>query len=213
MRLIYPLTQWAIVLCFRIYFRMSIRGKQHVPKTGRVLLASTHASNLDPMLVGAPLSRLSNYLARRTLFEPKWWGGVLKKYGAIPLEREGVGTAAMRAVLELLKLDRCVVIFPEGTRSPDGELQPLKGGVGLLARKTQAPVVPVAIVGNERALKKGSPIPRPVRIALRYGEPIEIGADESEEEFLARLRTCFEELRALAFRDVGIEKNRTATAA
>jgi len=192
---------------------MRIRGKKNVPMRGPVLLASTHASNLDPMLVGAPLRRLSNYLARNTLFRPKWWGAVLQGYGAIPLEREGIGTGALRTVLELLELGRCVVIFPEGTRSVTGELQPLKGGVGLLARKTNAPVVPVAIVGNERALRRGSPIPRPVRIALRYGEPIQIGEDETEEEFLARLLVCYEDLRKLAYRDAGFEKKRAVSAA
>ncbi|MCA8959022.1 MAG: 1-acyl-sn-glycerol-3-phosphate acyltransferase [Planctomycetes bacterium] len=213
MRLIYRLTQWALVACFKVYFRLGIRGKERVPLEGPVLLASTHASYLDPMLVGAPIARPSCYLARRTLFRPKWWGAVLRAYGAIPLEREGIGVSALRTVLELLKSDNCVVIFPEGTRSEDGRLRPLKGGVGMLARRSGARVVPVAIVGNENAWRRGSSIPRPVRITMRYGEPMEIGPDEGEEQFLERLRDRLEILRDEALASTGANgRSRSAAA-
>ncbi|MEM7262380.1 MAG: lysophospholipid acyltransferase family protein [Planctomycetota bacterium] len=212
MRLIYRFTQFLMVLLFRLYFRLRVHGRGRVPKTGAVILASNHASHLDPMLVGAPVPRPSYYLARRTLFRPKWWGAILKAYGAIPLERDGSAMSAIRTALGLLDEAKCVVIFPEGTRSTDGELREFKGGVGLLARKTKAAVVPVAILGSADALKRGSPIPRPVKITLHYGEPIRIADGESEEEFLARLREQIEILRALG-RKGSVSSNATRVAA
>jgi 1-acyl-sn-glycerol-3-phosphate acyltransferase len=146
-------------------------GRQNVPPTGGFLLVSNHLSFLDVILLGVPLRRPLNYMARSTLFVPVL-GPLIRLLGAFPIEREGMGVSGMKETLRRVRRGGIVTLFPEGTRSRDGKLAPLKSGIAVLIARAGVPVVPAGIAGTFEAWPRTRllPIPKPLRI--HYGAPI-----------------------------------------
>src|SRR5207244_92149 len=157
---------------FAIYFRSRAFDAARVPKVGPVILASNHASYLDPFLVGASVSREINYLARDDLFRFPVIGWLFHRWHAVPVNREGGGAKGLKAILERLLAGGAIILFPEGTRTHDGKLQPARSGIGLTVIKSSAPVVPVRVFGTFEAFGRHMRFPRPRRhVAVKYGEP------------------------------------------
>jgi len=157
---------------YAVYFRWKVFTPEHVPKTGPVILASNHSSFLDPMLVGAGLHREINYLARENLFRFPVLGWILHRWQAVPVNREGGGAKGLKAILDRLLAGGAIILFPEGTRSADGNLQPARSGVGLTVIKSTAPVVPVRVFGTFQAYSRHMRFPHPCRVSVKYGEPM-----------------------------------------
>ncbi len=147
-------------------------NRERVPPTGPVILASNHASFIDPPLVGIPLKRALNYLARDTLFRFPGVGATLRSWQAIPVDREGGGGAGLKAILDRLLKGGAILLFPEGTRTRDGNLQRGRSGIGLAVIKSDAPVIPVRVFGTFEAFGRHMRFPRRHRIAVKYGEPL-----------------------------------------
>jgi len=143
-----------------------------VPTTGAVILASNHASFLDPPLVGSGLKRDINYLAKESLFRFPGIGALLRSWNSVPVDREGGGAKGLKIILGRLLDGGGIILFPEGTRSRDGKLQPARAGIGLVVAKSQAPVVPVRIFGAHEAYGRGMKFPRPKKVAVKYGKPM-----------------------------------------
>jgi 1-acyl-sn-glycerol-3-phosphate acyltransferase len=154
-----------------VLFRFRFSGKQQIPLTGPVLLVSNHQSNLDPVLVGLACPRQLKYLARQGLFFFPFnhW---IRALGAVPIDRERGALAGIRATLALLKQNNAVLVFPEGSRTPDGRLQEMLPGICLLARRSGATIVPLALDGAFAALPRGRFIVLPHSIGLTIGAPI-----------------------------------------
>ncbi len=154
----YRMTCSIFWMCLRVCNRIKMFGIQNVPETGGLIIATNHASYLDPPAVGACTyrTRMTHFMARDTLFVKPLMGAFLHKVGVIPLDREKGDIKAMRTAIHLLKNGAAVALFPEGTRSETGELQPPKPGVGFLVAKGQAPVVPVYVHGSYEAWSKHS---------------------------------------------------------
>jgi len=148
-----------------MWFRGEVTGTENFPLDGPFLIASNHASHLDPPLVGCHVPRQMRFFARKSLWNNRimaWW---MNQVETIPVERDSGDIGAIKRVLQALKENRAIVLFPEGTRSPDGRLQKAKPGVGLMACKTGVPVVPCRIFNSHQAFSKGSYIPN-------FGTPI-----------------------------------------
>ena len=146
------LVSWWIFRCvFATYFRWRICNPERVPLQGPVILAANHASFLDPPLVGASLNRALNYLARDTLFRVPVVGWLLRLWKVVPVDRDGGGAAGLRGIFDRLLQGGAILLFPEGTRTHDGQLQPTRSGIGLVVIKSTAPVVPVRIFGAYEA--------------------------------------------------------------
>lgn len=163
-------------------FRLKIYGRENLIEDGPAIYASNHASYLDPPLVGVACRKELFYLARKTLFEKPVLGSLLPRINCIPVDRDRGDVAAVRALLRLLKEGKRVVVFPEGTRSKDGNLQPARAGLGLIIAKSLAPVVPVHVFGSYAALPRSGGI-HFVPITLVVGKPIfftkeDLGTDE-----------------------------------
>jgi len=177
--------------CFRVmyatYFHWRVLHPERVPETGAVLLASNHASFLDPPLVGSGLRRQCTFLARDTLFRYRFTRWLLTHWQAVPIDRDGGGTTGMRRILEALGKGRAVVLFPEGTRTRDGQLQPVRSGVGLIVAKTDAPVVPVRVWGTFDAYGRHVKFPKPKRVTVKYGRPLDF------RELRAEAKSCSKE--------------------
>jgi 1-acyl-sn-glycerol-3-phosphate acyltransferase len=181
---------------FATYFRWHHYNAERVPLSGPVILASNHASFLDPPLVGTPLHRGLNYLARDTLFRFPLVGALLRSWDAIPVDRDGGGAAGLRKILEILEAGRGVIVFPEGTRTRDGKLQRARSGVGLIVLKAKAPVIPVRVFGTFGAYGRNARFPRPHRVAVKYGQPFRFHALRAEAESCtkARLKGIYQQI-------------------
>jgi 1-acyl-sn-glycerol-3-phosphate acyltransferase len=157
---------------------------ERVPLEGGVILAANHASFLDPPLIGAGLRRGINYLARENLFRFPVMGWILHRWQVVPVDRDGGGAAGLRAILDRLLAGGAIILFPEGTRTRDGKLQPARSGIGLAVIKSTAPVVPVRVFGTFEAYGRHLRIPRPYRVAVKYGQPMRF------EQLRAEAKTC-----------------------
>src|SRR5437773_944233 len=153
---------------FKIYFGWRVYNPERVPKTGPVILASNHASFIDPPLVGAGLPRDINYLARESLFRFPGIGALLRSWNAVPVDRDGGGARGLKAILDRLRAGGAIILFPEGTRSRDGKLQRARSGIGLTVIKSAAPVIPVRVFGTYEAYGRQVKFPRPHQITVKY---------------------------------------------
>lgn len=155
-------------------FKISVHGVEHVPATGGIILASNHASYLDPPVIGVPIKQRDvRYMARDTLFRNPVVSWIFHHIGVVPLSREKGDVGAIKTAIGLLKKGACVCLFPEGTRTVDGRLQPAKGGIGFLIAKAAVPVVPVYIKGSFEAFPKGAKKMISHPISVTYGPPIQ----------------------------------------
>jgi len=166
----------------KLGFRLRTYGQDNLIEDGPAILASNHASYLDPPLVGVSCREDIYFLARKSLFERPVIGPLLAQLNTVPVDRDRGDVAAIRAMIKLLKSGNRVLVFPEGTRSKDGNLQPARAGVGLLIAKSLAPVVPVRVFGSFAALPRSGGI-RFVPITVVIGKPLfftkqDLGDDE-----------------------------------
>jgi len=186
-----------------LVFRSRVTGREHEPKSGGVLVLSNHQSHLDPVLIGLACQRRLNYLARKSLFKFPPFRWLIDSLDAIPIDREGSGFGGLKETLRRLKDGEMVLIFPEGTRTPNGELSEFKPGFCALAKRAGVPLLPVAMDGAFNSWPKKRNFPLPDMIHIRFGPPImpdEIPKFQTDAELLAeveqRIRTLHEQVRA-----------------
>jgi len=151
---------------FLLGWSARIEGRQNIPTTGPVLVIANHQSFFDPLLIGMSSPRSLSYLARKTLFDNRAFGFVIDVLNAVPVDQEGVGKEGIKTILSQLHEGRAVVVFPEGERTPDGQLKPLRPGISLLIKRVQAPIVPVGIAGAYDAWPRRQRLPRPAPLFL-----------------------------------------------
>ncbi len=160
-------------LAYQMFFRGDVAGLENLPLEGGYIVAANHASHLDPPIVGLFLPRQVSFFARKTLWKPGVVARWLDAVGTIPVDRDG-GTSldAIKRVLQALARGKVVIVFPEGTRSPNGELQAPKPGVGLLACKAHLPVVPARVFGSFEAFGRGGRFRPGSPVSVAYGPPL-----------------------------------------
>lgn len=173
MERLYGFSHYLIRQVYQMMFRGEAFGLEHLPESGGFIIASNHASLLDPPIVGCQLSKQVCFFARKTLWKPgvaTWW---LDGVGTIPVDRDGgTDVTAIKRVLHALKSNKVIILFPEGTRSSDGELHPAKPGVGLLACRTGVPVVPVRVFGSFEAFGRDGVLRLGTPVSVVFGKPL-----------------------------------------
>jgi len=181
---------------YKTYFRARMYNAERVPSSGPVIIASNHVSFLDPPLVGSCLHRGISYLARDTLFRYPGIGWLLRKWESVPVDREGGGAAGLRAILDRLLAGGGIILFPEGTRTRDGKLQPARSGIGLVVIKSTAPVVPVRVFGTYEAFGRHVRFPRPLQVTVKFGAPLDFVAlrGEAKNCSKARLKEIYQQV-------------------
>jgi 1-acyl-sn-glycerol-3-phosphate acyltransferase len=180
---LYQALKLTIAALGRVWFRLSVVGAEWVPREGPLLLASNHLSVLDPAMIGAVIPRELDYMAKTELFHIPGFGALIRRLNAHPVDRTGSDSAALRLALRLLGDGRAVLVFPEGTRGTEGQLRPARAGAGMLAALSGAPVVPVYIQGSGRALPRGAVLPRPGRVTVTLGAPIQFGRERGRARY------------------------------
>ena len=177
MELNYRIQRFIIKTLARSYFRIRVKGKEHIPSSGPIILAANHSSFLDPPFIGLGLPRQVTYLAKEELFSIPILGWWLRLVGSYPVARGKGDARILKTALRLLKEGRTLLIFPEGTRSLDGNVQSLESGFAWLALKTGVPVLPVYTADTYRLMPKGARFPKPGTVWLHVSEPIRPALD------------------------------------
>ena len=201
-RLYYRFWWWTARYVLLVVYRVRIHAERYVPMADGAMLLANHQSHLDPPSIGSVVRRPLNFLARKTLFT--WpWGLHYRLLDAIPLDQEGVGISGIKETLKRLRNGEAIVIFPEGSRSWDGEMQPLMPGFCAIARRCRVPMVPVGIAGAHEAWRRGTPFPKLSGVIhIQFGPPLwphesaKLNDIELMAEIDRRIRACFEQARA-----------------
>jgi len=192
----YAVSRHLVRLIFSTYFRGEVYNAHKVPERGPVIIASNHVGYIDPFCVGAAVNRRICYLCRESAFKWPIIGYLLKKWNAVPVDRDGKNPRGLKAVLDRLKDGEAVMLFPEGTRTYDGTLQRAKPGIGLLVAQSQAPVLPVRIFGMWEAFNRHMKFPRPKKVKVVFGELI------SFHEKIEKLKNSDRESAKLVYQEI-----------
>ncbi|MBT8036879.1 MAG: 1-acyl-sn-glycerol-3-phosphate acyltransferase [Verrucomicrobiae bacterium] len=185
-------------MCFVCFFSYRIIGKEKLVTDGPVLIASNHESFLDPPLVGIAYSKEVYFLARKTLFRGlgAW---LYPRLNSIPIDQDRPDMTSLKTIIKLLKKGNQVIVFPEGARTLDGELQPAEAGTGLMVAKSKAVVQPVRIFGARKALPRGSGKMNFCPITVVVGDPIVF----TPEELKARGRDDYQKISNRIMEEIG----------
>jgi len=159
-------------LVAQVFFRFRVIHRERMIQGGAVILAMNHQSYLDPPLAGITCNRAIYFLARKTLLDVPMLGWLLPKLNVIPVSQEGIDRSALKTVIRVLGSGNAVLVFPEGSRTLNGSLQPAEPGLGLVIAKTLAPIVPMRIFGAHEALPRDGGSLHLVPITIVMGEPI-----------------------------------------
>jgi 1-acyl-sn-glycerol-3-phosphate acyltransferase len=165
-------SRFVMRLFFAFWLRYRARGVERVPVSGGGLMLVNHQSFLDPLLAGLPFSRPVSYIARDSLFRVPVIGWILRNTYVIPINRESAGSESLRESVRRMQHGFLVGVFPEGTRSADGAVGPMKPGFIALIRRGKLPVIPVGVAGAHEAMPRNAWFPRPRRVCVVYGEPL-----------------------------------------
>ncbi|WP_280768245.1 lysophospholipid acyltransferase family protein [Salipaludibacillus daqingensis] len=191
---VYSIGQFICRTYFRLFYRVTLVGRDNIPADGGVLLCSNHIHNLDPPLVGAFLKRQTKFMAKAELFNAPILKSILPRVGAFPIRRGMSDRQALRSGLKLLKQSEIVGVFPEGTRSKTGELGEGLAGVGFFALRSEANVVPCAVIGSYKLFS-------PLKVV--YGPPVNMNSirenkgspEEATEEIMRGIQKLLDEHR------------------
>lgn len=199
-----PFFVWTIArglakLLFKLLYRIQDTGYENVPDTGPIIYVCNHQSHFDPIISGIPIwDRPFTPLARATLFDTWWLALLMKPFGTVPVHQGSGRAGPMKAMLKELEAGRCVLIYPEGGRAPDGFVQRLQPGFLLVLKRSNAPLVPIALEGAYDVWPRHRRHPRfRGRIAVHVGEPIDTDEllSEGNDAALEYLRKWFETRR------------------
>jgi 1-acyl-sn-glycerol-3-phosphate acyltransferase len=182
--LVYRLCSLSSWLYLKLWHRLEVRGLEHIPRTGGVVLASNHQSHLDILIYGGCVPRHVCFVARDTLARQRWLAYTMRECGAVLIQRGASDRKALRAMADHLELGDLVAIFPEGTRTEDGHLRAWKGGALLAARLAGVPLLPAGISGAFEAFPRGAALPRPRRIRVAFGAPIDSALPDAQERLI-----------------------------
>jgi 1-acyl-sn-glycerol-3-phosphate acyltransferase len=171
---VYPILRAVMhLLAGVILFRtLHVRGLEKVPRTGPVLVVGNHIATLDPPLTGALVKRFDvYYMAKSEYFERPRQRWIFRAYNAFPVVRHTPDRHALKQALKVLQDGHVLMMYPEGTRSRDLQMHRPYAGAGFLARKSQAPIVPVAVWGSEGVLPTGASWPKRAHVQIVFGDP------------------------------------------
>lgn len=201
-------SRWAYRICrfivtwfIRLFTRMRIEGREHIPASGAFVLAPVHRSYVDTPIAACVTARRMRFMGKDSLWKYRWFGWVAYMLGAFPVRRGTADREAYRRSMAVLDSGEPLVLFPEGERKSGPVVQPLFDGAVYLALKTGVPIIPVGIGGSERVMPKGARLIYPRRVHVIVGEPIiaEIGANSRVpramiSEYSERLHRQLQEL-------------------
>lgn len=195
----------------KLAFRLHIEGQEFIPRTGPAILAANHVSYIDPIIIGIATRRPVRFMAKKELFRVPLFGWLLRQFGTIPINRYRTDVQAFKLAASALKVGEVIAIFPEGTRGDGVDLRPAKPGIGLIAARTGAPVIPTFHRGTEKIFPRGAWFPRPYRVTVKFGAPCrfpEKQAETEQDQVVMFSQTIMEKIAALKSRSESDSRSR-----
>lgn len=204
--MLYKYLRFICSVLVRGLFHFQVRGRHNLRKPKGAIFAVNHSSYLDPIFAGVAARKPIYYLARKTLFRNKFFGWLLRNINVIPFNRDAPDTIALKNVIQLLQKGKIVLIFPEGTRTKDGNLQRAHLGIGFIALKAGVPVVPAYIKGAYKIWPKNSKFIKLKKAWINIGEPINLDKWQGKSKIE---KSDYEELADLVMQRIGVLANLT----
>ena len=197
MNLMYVTYRCALRVLFSSCFGLRVFGRENVPSEGPLLLISNHQSFLDPLLCGVGLKRELDYMARASLFDNKLLGMQIRALNSFPIQRDHADIGAIKEIIKRLQQGKAVTMFPEGTRTNDGQIKAFKSGFELIARRARATTVPVLIEGAFDVWSRHRRFPRMGKIYVTYGKAIspEEARQMPKHEYVANVNQQIREMQ------------------
>lgn len=191
---------WSLFLVFfKLFLNFRVVGREHIPAKDAFILASNHQSYFDPILLGTACRRSLNYMARDTLFKRPCFGWVMRQLHSFPVKRNKGDIRAIKDAIALLKSNKPLVIFPEGTRSKDNNLKRAKPGIGFIVAKTMVPVIPAYVEGSFDALPRGLNTIERHPVTVYIGKPVRF----DESYFTAKDKDAYQRISEEIMRRIG----------
>jgi 1-acyl-sn-glycerol-3-phosphate acyltransferase len=179
-RLHYRLTLYVALALARVLWGYGRSGADEIPLDGPVIIACNHLSNWDPILVGLACPREVHFMAKEELFRNRTLGWLIRIYNALPVRRGVMDRRALREASQVLRNGEVLVMFPGGTRDSSGEVRDPKAGVGFIASRNEAPVVPAHITGTNRLSEA---FLRRSRVRVAFGRAMTIAGTATGDEY------------------------------
>jgi len=197
--LFYRVCQSSAQVVSHALWDVRVEGRENVPRTGPLLVTANHRSNLDPAILAAVLPREAGFAAKQELFRVFGLGSLIRALNSIPVDRSNVAPSTLRRFGDWLGSGKALIVFPEGTRSKDGNLQTAKTGAGMMVAKFAVPVLPVYLEGTGSAVRK---IFRRGRVRVIFGKPYTLpsgfaGSSYERETLREAARIVMDAIRAL----------------
>jgi len=207
-RLAYFVARAVVATVTRLYTRMTIEGREHLPRRGPYVLAPVHRSYVDTPIACCVTRRRLRYMGKDTMWKYRWFGWILSSLGGFPVSRGTADREALKRCVAVLESGQPLVLFPEGERKSGPTVQPLFDGAAYVALRAGVPIVPVGIGGSERVMAKGAKFVFPHKVHLIIGEPIQpepttrsgrvprSAIRQTSDELHARLQALFDAAQA-----------------
>ena len=193
MSFLYSSAQFLSKSYFNLFHNFEVVGLENIPEKTPFLLASNHASFIDPPALGCLVQRDICYLARKSLFKFPF-NFILNKLNAIPLQRERLDLKTLKTILKCIDRGKGVLIFPEGTRSENGEIKRAKSGIGFIVEMAKVPIIPAKVIGSFEILPRGRLFPKlGQKLIIKYGVPF----NTEEEVFESDKKTRYQKIADL----------------
>ena len=196
---VYYFCRLVLFVLHKLFFHLEIRGRRFIPQKGGFIVVSNHASFLDPIVLGVSTNRILNYAARDTLFRNRFFGWLLRQCGSFPIRRWSADLSAVKEAVRRLKKGAGLVVFPEGTRSQDGQVQEITRGFVLLAKKAGVPIIPAWISGSAKAWGKGRKMITLAKIKVAFGRPFYVESGLSHSQIAEE---TFRQIKLLTKREI-----------
>lgn len=181
---------------FKVVFRLTVEGREHLPTQGPFILAPVHRSNIDFLLVSTLPKQRMRYMGKDSIWKYPTLGKLFTAMGAFPVKRGSADREALRRCIEIIEAGEPLVLFPEGTRQSGPIVEELFEGAAYIAGRTGVPIIPVGIGGSEKAMPKGSKMIRPVKMHIVVGPALDPPArDENGRAPRSAVRQTTEQLR------------------
>jgi len=182
--MVYTIIKTIFFILFKIFWKIEITGSDNIPKKGSLIVAPNHVSYLDPVIIGISMKRKVHFIAKKEVFSTVLGNLFFRQLNAFPVDRDKIDMAALKNALNLLQQGEILGIFPEGTRSMNGELKEFKLGIIKIAMKAGAPILPVGIIGVHKIYPRGKKFPTLFKhkIIVRFGSPISFSTQKTKDK-------------------------------
>lgn len=192
--MLYIVGRFIFFVLFKLLFGLKVYAKDNIPRHTGFIIASNHASNIDPLVIAAANYRPINFMAKEELFRNKFFGFILRCVHVFPVKRGKTDLSSIKEAIRRLKDGGGLLLFPQGGRQDSIDVEGAKEGIGLLARRAQVPIVSAYINGSGKAMPKGKKMPRRTQVSVYFGQAMYIKPTQDYASVVKEVMLAIEQL-------------------